>query len=269
MGNGKGIWFWHDNWHTLGPLVQKFGSRIVYDGASSLNARMKTFVDHNGWIRPRALSNDLIRVVNEWPTYTPNINRDDEVEWVLTADKKFSVKAVWNKLRRRNPIVSWANLLWHKDNIPRCSFINWLACRDRLRTKAKLCRWGVLDNNQCVLCAGNVEDRDHLFFQCSYSSNIWNAVLARFGLSSQCISWDAEVEQLGRWFQGRSLLARTGKVALNVVAYFLWQERHQRIFSGQARIEQVVLREIENYVVARMCTVFVGRTYRNWPICCC
>lgn len=60
--------------------------------------------------------------------------------------------------------VPWPSLIWHKDSIPRCSFICWLACNNRLRTKEKLLRWGVIENSQCMLCGSAEETRDHLFF---------------------------------------------------------------------------------------------------------
>ena len=33
IGNGCGTFLWYDNWHPLGPLLDKFGNRVVYDVA--------------------------------------------------------------------------------------------------------------------------------------------------------------------------------------------------------------------------------------------
>lgn len=45
----------------MSPLIQRFSDRIVYDAASSVNAKVADFIHQNEWNRPRALSNDLIQ----------------------------------------------------------------------------------------------------------------------------------------------------------------------------------------------------------------
>lgn len=47
-------------------------------------------------------------------------------------------------------------MVWHKDGIPRCSFISWLACKKKLRTRDKLKWWGVIEDSTCVLCGDSV-----------------------------------------------------------------------------------------------------------------
>lgn len=48
IGNGQTVWCWYDKWHPLGPLIKRFGNRIVYDAASRCNAKMEEFVGVNG-----------------------------------------------------------------------------------------------------------------------------------------------------------------------------------------------------------------------------
>lgn len=38
VGNGYNIFLWLDNWHPLGPLKTKFGSRFVYNLGRTINA---------------------------------------------------------------------------------------------------------------------------------------------------------------------------------------------------------------------------------------
>ena len=267
VGNGESVWCWFDNWHSEGPLYQKFGYRIVYDAASNLKARMKEFIVNNDWVLPRAVSSDLVHVINQWPAYRPSADREDEVIWTLSNDGEFSVKSVWERLRRRYPLVGWHNLVWHKDSIPRCSFICWLACRNRLRTKEKLFRWGVIDNSHCVLCGNAEKTRDHLFFQCSYSKFVWQSILANLNFCYQCSNWEEEVDQACRRFKGKEFQARLGRVAFSVTVYFVWMERNSRIFQGKNRLECVLVREIENFVVSTACRWSARRNYCNWVIC--
>lgn len=40
-------------------------------------------------------------------------------------------------------MVDWHSLVWRKDEIPRCSLIPWIACKDRMRTLDRLRRGGL------------------------------------------------------------------------------------------------------------------------------
>lgn len=61
----------------------------------------------------------------------------------------------------------------------------------RLSTKDRIQRWGLQNDACCVLCADGIEDHDHLFFTCPFSSQLWgqvmekNCVVRRLGGLSQ------------------------------------------------------------------------------------
>lgn len=148
---------WLDHWHPCGPLMQKYGGRIIYDAGSSRYSTVADFIRTNEWAIPNPISRALIEVRNNLPTCRPCPGNDVEVEWTLTVDGKFSCKAVWEHLRSHSATVDWAVLVWYRDHIPRCSVITWLACKDRLRTKDRLYRWGVVTDPMCVLCGGQQE----------------------------------------------------------------------------------------------------------------
>lgn len=91
---------------------------------------------------PPAVSRDLINLCSNMP---------DKVMWILTPNGDFSCKSAWNEIRTHHEVVSWSGSLWHRDYIPRCSMIAWLACRDRLNTKDRLYRWGTVADNMCFV----------------------------------------------------------------------------------------------------------------------
>lgn len=82
------------------------------------------------------MSHDLIEVTANMPSYTPNMNVEYKVEWVLTTNEQFSVNSAWNTLRVHHPIVQWHSIVWHKDSVPRCSFVLRLVCRDKRQAVA-------------------------------------------------------------------------------------------------------------------------------------
>jgi hypothetical protein len=45
-------------------------------------------------------------------------------------------------------------VVWFSQAIPRHAFILWLALRDALVTKEKMCSWGFSGPNVCMFCYG-------------------------------------------------------------------------------------------------------------------
>ena len=71
-------------------------------------------------------------------------------------------------------VFSW---IWRSCCIMKSKVFAWLLLTDRLNTKDLLKRrnWNVTEDYCCVLCRARVyEDKIHLFFNCTFSSRIWN-----------------------------------------------------------------------------------------------
>lgn len=58
-----------------------------------------------------------------------------------------------------------------------------------------------------------------------------------------------------------------GRIAVSVLVYCVWQERYQRLFQHMFRATAGVLRDIESYIRAKMCTWKLSKTYIDWLIC--
>ena len=267
IGNGNDTWLWVDNWHPHGPLLRRYGPRILYDANSNITARVCDIIRDGNWYMPRALSRDLIAIRDELPLYNPVGGDVDRVDWVLNASKKFSCKSAWENLRRHQAVVPWACILWHKDHIPRASMIAWLACKNRLSTKDRLVRWGMAIDANCVLCGEGDESRDHLFFVCNFSRKVWDEALCKCNHNYRCTNWEDELSEVVNRFKGDSLMARVGRLVFAVVIYCIWQERNQRIFGGTWKLHTQLNKEIEQYVCAKAWNWQVRRSYDNWYIC--
>ena len=103
--------------------------------------------------------------------------------------------------------------LWKSRCQSKHKFFAWLLLHDRINTKDMLLRrhWNVTDNHNCELCsAQQVEDWRHLFFNCNFSTRVWNylqipwipgntsevLVAAKKGFNGPCF---AEVVILACW----------------------------------------------------------------------
>ena len=54
--------------------------------------------------------------------------------------------------------------------------------------------WGLEVDGVCRLCRNGMESRDHLFFDCSFSKEVWGAGLQLCGLNRSILGWNAELE---------------------------------------------------------------------------
>ena len=101
VGNGKGTFLWFDNRHPLGPIVQKYSSRICYDTAIPVYAKVNTIIEENGWKWP------AVRSFNRPPSsfhsslFAPRVH--SRTTW-LTSDREIwktdgeHTRELWNKV---------------------------------------------------------------------------------------------------------------------------------------------------------------------------
>ena len=97
------------------------------------------------------VSNGVWKWPNEWNSEYPNVvsipvpqideNKSDKIVWRNKNNKecKFSVKEVYKDLRNDSEEVKWAKVIWFSQNIPKHSFILWLAAQNKLMTHECLC----------------------------------------------------------------------------------------------------------------------------------
>ncbi|KAM7477845.1 hypothetical protein LguiA_026058 [Lonicera macranthoides] len=89
-GNGRSTFTWLDNWHGHGSLLNKYGNRLVYDAASSLNSKLSDYILNGRWNFPHPVSTDMVQVVqNLLELHTSR--EEDIVEWVPPRNKMFTV----------------------------------------------------------------------------------------------------------------------------------------------------------------------------------
>lgn len=80
VGNGKDTFLWLDDWHTLGPLFQKFGSRVMFNLGRSLGAKLDSIIDNGRWRWPRSRNATIIEIVDSTTRdLIPMMDREDHV----------------------------------------------------------------------------------------------------------------------------------------------------------------------------------------------
>ncbi|CAA7043519.1 unnamed protein product [Microthlaspi erraticum] len=228
--NGEKASFWFDVWCDLGPLKVFLG-----DQQDLLKWRLHILLTS---------------------TTPPSASLDEDVYLWRKASGNFgtifSSKATWEFIRQHSPTQSWHKALWFKENIPRCTFISWLALLRRLPTRDRLRRWGMNVSPDCVLCSAHLETHHHLFFECSFSASLWQ----RFA-SAIWSKPPSDLHSAAAWIN----LQRSGnasqeqvvaKLLFQAIIYLLWKERNARIFSGTSLSSAVLSRDLDHLIRDRL-----------------
>lgn len=77
-----------------------------------------------------------------------------------------------------------------------------------------------------------VETREHLFFSCSFSQQVWSSVASKIKAPTNC-SWDILV-QWGSGLKRKSLSNLIEKLSWQASIYNIWRERNQKVHSNVA-----------------------------------
>ncbi|KAG7560036.1 Reverse transcriptase zinc-binding domain, partial [Arabidopsis thaliana x Arabidopsis arenosa] len=140
---------------------------------------------------------------------------------------KFYSKDTWHLIRQVKPKCSWYKGVWFPNSTPKHAFITWIAINNRLATGDRLIKWNASSNGSCVLCGQGVETRDHLFFSCHYSSQVWSA-LARDMLGSNFTArWESLLPLLNAPSTPRLHLFVL-RYVFQLTIYSIWRERNGR-----------------------------------------
>ena len=105
-----------------------------------------------------------------------NAGSKDKAVWVTNFGKKteYATRVVWKDMRYNGSTVGWKDLVWFPQNIPRHSFVIWMAVQERLMTQDRIAAWKHDDELRCVFCKQCQDSHEHLFFQCQFSHSVWS-----------------------------------------------------------------------------------------------
>ncbi|XP_026383439.1 uncharacterized protein LOC113278933 [Papaver somniferum] len=236
------------------------------------------YIDNASWHLPSAYTDLAQQVVSEIATAEFNPAEADVVIWRPNSHEVFSIKDTYKTISTHNDPVNWHSLVWFKNYIPRKSFITWVAFHGRLKTRAKLKQWGLIENPSCVLCDGGDETEEHLFHDCMFASIIWKGLLLKLGYDRvACSTWKDELTWCIEHFAGSNLIITIKKLVFTGFFYELWRERNNMIFSGKKcttlQVSLMIVQDIQLKLSAHPRDLNDNSSHRrfmhNWNINCC
>ncbi|XP_059629994.1 uncharacterized protein LOC132272951 [Cornus florida] len=133
------------------------------------------------------------------------------------------------------PTLPWTHLVWSKPSIPKHSFTLWVAIQNRLPTLNQRCT-AHINATLCVLCGGEPETHDHLFFNCPYVKPLWTFIQTRCGFHISPSSWEQFIGWVSFHWKGKSTFSSNSIsiMCLASLVYNIWIEQNRRIFQKKA-----------------------------------
>ncbi|KAK1325239.1 hypothetical protein QJS10_CPA01g01609 [Acorus calamus] len=181
---------------------------------------------------------------------------EDVLIWSPSKFGDLTLSSAWNFLRPALPSSPmWSTWVWLSSQTPRHSLCLWQAFQDKLPTRTRLLRKGLISNASCLLCRSGTEDADHLFLNCSFSRYIFRALMKGLLIASPI---PRSFENLPQWLTTsvacpikKSLI----QISLSIFCWHVWMERNSRIFSGKSNHKGLLLRQIKADITRRCCSL--------------
>lgn len=146
--------------------------------------------------------------------------------------------------------VQWHRAIWNSRGIPRHNLHSWLVVQDRLPTRDRLIRWGLQVDQTCLLCNVVSESRDHLFFDCNFSFQLWSLSAARIPIAPHR-SWAHTILQMSSLPPPQATRLLT-LLTWQSTLYWVWNERNTRLHTNTFRsietIYTLIDRQIKNKI---------------------
>ena len=251
VGNGRLISFWWDIWTPFGKLIEYFGPDGPRELSIPIQASISAACNSEGWLvrGARSPAAETLQIFLTTIPLPSLVSENDSFVWHVndTALERFSVKRTWEVLRHRAPTQPWSSYIWFKGAIPRHSFNMWLAQLDRLPTRARLSQWSTNIPSSCCLCNIYTEDRDHLFFRCEWSADLWNICLCRMGYSFAGFhTWLAFSE----WLSLRDIIVPRllKRLVASATIYSIWSERNKRYHDNISSSPTTIFKLLDRFI---------------------
>ena len=128
--------------------------------------------------------------------------------------------------------------VWFNGCVPKSAFFLWLAVKKKLGTQDRLRH--IQSVASCLFCGLDLETHNHLFFQCTFSKQVWRCVLHKANITAPSLPWDDLIEWMSSNWQGHSLSAKVKKLCLATTVYTLWRDRNERFHTNSvSRAEHI------------------------------
>ena len=244
VGNGRHTSFWFDNWSGKGVLSDLLGVRGIIDMGVKKDATVEEAVLS---VRRRRHRVGILNEIEEELRGIENnlyAGNSDTYLWKRDSgyNKEFSTQKTWDQLRIKKAVCIWAQGIWFPQVTPKYAFMAWLSVRDRLSTMDRVMKGSQGGDDVCVLCKNAPELRNHLFFECNLSAQVWEFIAKGLMGNSYTTDWLGIICIISdKTWEKKSLICI--RYDFQAVLYALWRERN-RVRHGEKILPLPVLKRV-------------------------
>ncbi|GJS24843.1 RNA-directed DNA polymerase, eukaryota, reverse transcriptase zinc-binding domain protein [Tanacetum coccineum] len=240
----------------------------IHRAGFSLNSKVANVLNHVNGAWPHAW---VVKYPILAGTIIPTLSNNSD-QYVLrnlnNKEEGYSVSAIWNCIRPRNEEVDWFNIVWFSHQIPRYAIHLWLVIKRKLKTQDLLRSWDVnnstmVDRPLCPLCKAQPDSHEHLFFECSFSSRVWDRLKVFTGMPNIPSDLNDIVECIKHVASSLSIRSVVCKLVFAAFCYFIWQERNGRLFKKIKRSQDQIFELIKTNVRIKLLTCSFMKTSRD------
>ncbi|XP_043697089.1 uncharacterized protein LOC122647851, partial [Telopea speciosissima] len=224
--------------------------RVKEMNVAAHHALVKEIVRDGDWLPGPSTSFDLIDVWRALPSIDKlHGDNPDLVVWTGNPTGIFSTKSAWNATRVKANLVDWSEAVWFEGSIKSHSFVSWRCLVDALPTRDNLLHRGIPVQHSCEFCWAGIESKNHIFFACPFSIDIWRRIFGMCSLHGQAPMNIFDAAIWVRYAAGRAgSLGVVLKLAFCATVKHIWFERNFRIFWQKARSKDQIVEAIKGDV---------------------
>ena len=177
-----------------------------------------------------------------------------------TKSPKYSIDLVYKDLLGTTDKVHWTDTVWNRAVIPRSRFVVWLSYHERLKTKQRLKRVGVVEDNRCPLCDSQTETIEHLFFNCDFSCQCVEALKHWLG-----VTWS--IKNMNDLHRKRRMPKTQWRLTVAIfcnLIYAIWNVRNEAVWQKKVSRIQTVVETIKIDFKIRFSSIILNESTYCW-----
>ena len=286
VGDGRDTLFWYDRWIGDLPLCLKFPR--LFDLAVEKECSVGEMEgrgwgnDGGAWVWRRRLFAWEEESVRECSLLLHNIVLQDSVHdtwrWLSEPIHGYTVRGAYCFLTTTGNMVdrSLVDDVWNKHVPLKVSLLVWRLLRNRIPTKDNLALRGALSltDTSCALGCDCNETVNHLFLQCTLSTDLWALVWNWLGISF------VHVGELRKHFLQFTKMAGMPTYShlfftINwfVTIWMLWKKRNNWVFNSTVSNHFTLIEKVKlhSFLWLKSKQVAFAYSYHDWwkhPVLC-
>ncbi|WOK94161.1 ribonuclease H protein [Canna indica] len=233
VGNGADIQIWREPWCGSTTLAENFTHLFRFATQPLIRIADARILDDEGRFQGWNISFTTYMNISQVQQLARKLERIqdtrgmDVIFWRWSNSMMFSTKSLYQILIYKGIEDNLQGFIWQRKLPPKIAIYGWIWKRKRLPLRTVLASRGVISTTtNCLLCDGNDETHDHVFFDCLYAQNAWHIFLGQLGIP---------------FYPTRSFFFDDGNAPhsennlknariLLVWSWFIWCERNKRCF---------------------------------------